>query len=992
MRSRVAVSFALLSLVTACRCDDGGLDALVPALAADRTRVEWPDTYVGANVPETVRLTSVGTGTVQIGAIRIEGDASFFVSAAPDALRRGDSADVVVSFAPSTPGDHAATLLIESDAVTGAKIEVPLSGLALTSPPCDDGKPCTNDAFDPITGACTHGDREGTCDDESACTENDRCFEGACVGDAKHCDDGVTCTLDLCDPRSGCVFSPRSEDCDDGVSCTLDVCDPASASSFDTSGCSNPPAPDGTPCGALVSCGNVDLCIDQICSPVPIPDGTPCSDGDLCTADDLCTAGECTGTPSPSPPRLLFESFRAVDYPASAPPPVVPFVVVDEQLLFGDRVLKRVPLETLPLDITQAQALVPYPQQIVPTHDGRVVVLSTASPLPPGGEEGRFHVSVVRADDLTVERSIDVVATSAKLLGAADGIAFVCAFRSPSFDLVEVPLDNGSDPLVAVDDPACAGGAVGNGRLAVRIVDAPGTSTLAVFRLGIGASVAAGAVALDPALPYIHGVISDDRVAFSTLYYSHAPSHRVVVADLSDPDAPVAKEITAPAGHPLGIIERRLLMGFTGPGGALSTFGAVDLTSIVDAAIDPTFALHPANTPIRGVLGIVNQTFSVIDATGAHLPLPSGMLQTLVETDDAVVPLIAASSTGVTPVLAAGLDAPQPFRQTPLFLSAAVLSAAPLSAGTAPSSLFMAPQAPAPNPVDKLTHLDPSLAILRPATPTSPGGVHFEGAQVQFSVAPLQVVLPADLLGVDALEAVAVSGCTGAALATPRGRSTQPTPVHGVTLTTCAVPGAVVPLANVPIPELDDVARDNFDGSGFTMAISGTDHGDAVSFLAQGTAVLLDVEDPLAPFVRATFGDPDFSGSYLSAGEDAHTWVLLATRPGETPLLFVLDVTNPGAPALRARVDLGSIATDAQTVRRRVLGVSWPRAYLSDWDDRQTVERGHSVVVVDLAVEPPAFVDRLPVASEPTDVTFMGDRVVVARVDGLSVISPPCGP
>jgi hypothetical protein len=39
------------------------------------------------------------------------------------------------------------------------------------------------------------------------------------------CDDGNACTVDSCDPQSGCQTAPLS--CDDGDVCTQDACDPA---------------------------------------------------------------------------------------------------------------------------------------------------------------------------------------------------------------------------------------------------------------------------------------------------------------------------------------------------------------------------------------------------------------------------------------------------------------------------------------------------------------------------------------------------------------------------------------------------------------------------------------------------------------------------------------------------------------------------------------------------------------------------------------------
>ncbi len=87
---------------------------------------------------------------------------------------------------------------------------------------CDDDNECTVDSCENAT--CTQTPRTGSCDDGDACTENDTCSNGACVGTAVDCDDGNPCTInDRCEPEVGCV---SEELCDDGDPCTIDSCDP----------------------------------------------------------------------------------------------------------------------------------------------------------------------------------------------------------------------------------------------------------------------------------------------------------------------------------------------------------------------------------------------------------------------------------------------------------------------------------------------------------------------------------------------------------------------------------------------------------------------------------------------------------------------------------------------------------------------------------------------------------------------------------------------
>ena len=66
---------------------------------------------------------------------------------------------------------------------------------------CDDGNQCTVDSCDDNT--CTHTTHSGSCKDGDACTTNDACSAGACVGTPMDCDDGDPCTNDWCSPGKG---------------------------------------------------------------------------------------------------------------------------------------------------------------------------------------------------------------------------------------------------------------------------------------------------------------------------------------------------------------------------------------------------------------------------------------------------------------------------------------------------------------------------------------------------------------------------------------------------------------------------------------------------------------------------------------------------------------------------------------------------------------------------------------------------------------------
>ncbi|MCB9738944.1 MAG: hypothetical protein H6747_06730 [Deltaproteobacteria bacterium] len=94
---------------------------------------------------------------------------------------------------------------------------------------CDDGAPCTADACDPKTGACSHTPIAAgkPCDDGDACTLATACdAKGGCLGEAKNCSDNNPCTTDTCDSGTGtCNHAAHDEACDDGDACSLgDAC------------------------------------------------------------------------------------------------------------------------------------------------------------------------------------------------------------------------------------------------------------------------------------------------------------------------------------------------------------------------------------------------------------------------------------------------------------------------------------------------------------------------------------------------------------------------------------------------------------------------------------------------------------------------------------------------------------------------------------------------------------------------------------------------
>ena len=145
---------------------------------------------------------------------------------------------------------------------------------------CDDGMPCTLDTCD--SGTCRNLPWTGACNDGNLCTRDDTCAGGTCEGVPVPCLDDNACTDDSCDPSVGCVFAPNADPCDDDNLCTVgDHCaNGACAPGEDRLACD-----DGNPC------------TDDGCVPAKgcmhIPNVAPCDDHDACTLDDTCGGGTC---------------------------------------------------------------------------------------------------------------------------------------------------------------------------------------------------------------------------------------------------------------------------------------------------------------------------------------------------------------------------------------------------------------------------------------------------------------------------------------------------------------------------------------------------------------------------------------------------------------------------------------------------------------------------------------------------------------------------
>ena len=161
------------------------------------------------------------------------------------------------------------------------------------APNCDDGVTCTVDTCNENTDSCDNLPNDAACSDGLQCNGVEVCdpVNDCQAGTPPNCDDGIACTIDVCDEAGGCTNTPDDSLCDNGVFCDgAEVCDPVN-------GCKGAVPVN---CDDGVSC-TIDSCDEQSESCVNSPDDSICNNGSFCDGVEVCDPiNDCQGGTAPN--------------------------------------------------------------------------------------------------------------------------------------------------------------------------------------------------------------------------------------------------------------------------------------------------------------------------------------------------------------------------------------------------------------------------------------------------------------------------------------------------------------------------------------------------------------------------------------------------------------------------------------------------------------------------------------------------------------------
>lgn len=272
-----SLAFALVLVFLGCHGND--VVALERSWTASPASVDFGDTFIGARRSVTVTLQNESRAPLEL---TVQVDAPFL---APASLAVGGGASVEVPFVFAPSVARAETTVARVSDGTRV-VELTLTGAGLAVPDCHATSRCRTSRFDPARGACVEESIADGVSCSSACLENASCVRGECVGASRSCDDHDECTLDACDPSSGCTHHDVSAACPASTNpCEAPVCRPAT-------GCGFAAAPDGVRCGDN-DCTTSHVCISGACETRAAPDGSECAAAGVCQAPSTCRQNVC---------------------------------------------------------------------------------------------------------------------------------------------------------------------------------------------------------------------------------------------------------------------------------------------------------------------------------------------------------------------------------------------------------------------------------------------------------------------------------------------------------------------------------------------------------------------------------------------------------------------------------------------------------------------------------------------------------------------------
>jgi hypothetical protein len=188
----------------------------------------------------------------------------------------------------SEPLDQCVSCLTNADCANGVfcdGVETCNVGTGICQPGlppnCADAVACTVDSCNEMTDSCDHVASDAVCSDGQFCNGVETCDTGAgCqAGTPPNCDDGVSCTGDVCNEIiDACVNSVNNAACDDGQFCNgTETCD----------------ADDGCQAGTGVDCSDgvpctVDSCEEASDDCLHTGSDAACNDGQFCNGVEVC--------------------------------------------------------------------------------------------------------------------------------------------------------------------------------------------------------------------------------------------------------------------------------------------------------------------------------------------------------------------------------------------------------------------------------------------------------------------------------------------------------------------------------------------------------------------------------------------------------------------------------------------------------------------------------------------------------------------------------